>query len=98
MSVNHCWVSTLQSYARWYRGVNACRRAGSIWSDPCKCTHQHGSVSVFTFGDTLTVAEWTKKRFKQKYPGYDVQVLDAEGNKVVGNSTLETIRNTYVED
>ena len=47
---------------------------------------------------TWTVAEWIKKRFKQKYPGYDVQVLDAEGNKVVGNSTLETVRNTYVED
>ena len=47
---------------------------------------------------TWTAAEWTKKRFKQKYPGYDVQVLDAEGNKVVGNSTLETVRNTYVKD
>ena len=47
---------------------------------------------------TWTVAEWTKKRFKQKYPGYDVQVLDAEGNKVVGHSTLETVRKTYVKD
>ena len=46
---------------------------------------------------TWTVAEWTK-RFKQKYPGYDVQVLDTEGNKVVGHSTLETVRNTYVKD
>ena len=47
---------------------------------------------------TWTVAEWTKKRFKQKYPGYDVQVLDAEGTKVVGHSTLETVRTTYVKN
>ena len=28
MSVNHCWVSTMQPYAWRYRGVNVCQGAG----------------------------------------------------------------------
>lgn len=40
-----------------------------------------------------TVAEWVVKRFDQTYPGYEVRVLDADGNPVTSrNVKLKNIR------
>ena len=43
----------------------------------------------------MTVAYWKTKRFYPAYPGYDVDVLDADGNPCAGNTKLRTVRGTY---
>ena len=45
----------------------------------------------------MTVAKW-KEKFKQQYPGYDVEVLDGNGDVVQGRTQLSTLRDTYSED
>ncbi|HHQ4534894.1 hypothetical protein ACE1BS_21620 [Aeromonas jandaei] len=45
-----------------------------------------------------TVKEWKEKRFSQCYPGYDVEILDGDGEPVPGQTKLGTVRDTYVED
>jgi len=45
----------------------------------------------------MTVARW-KEKFKQQYPGYDVEVLDGNGDVVQGRTQLSTLRDTYSED
>ena len=45
----------------------------------------------------MTVAKW-KEKFKQPYPGYDVDVLDGNGDVVQGRTKLSTLRDTYSED
>lgn len=45
-----------------------------------------------------TVSEWKNKRFKQSYPGFDVKVLDADGNSVKGQTKLGTVRDTYIDE
>ena len=45
----------------------------------------------------MTVETWKRTRFKQIYPGYDVEVLDARQSSVRGNTRLATVRHTYHE-
>jgi hypothetical protein len=43
----------------------------------------------------FTVARWKHNRFRPSFPGFDVDVLDAFGNVVPGNTKLRTVRDTY---
>ncbi|HTU70354.1 MAG TPA: hypothetical protein VMF11_08515 [Candidatus Baltobacteraceae bacterium] len=46
--------------------------------------------------DNWTVARWKQERFKSVYPGFEVEVLDGDGNFVeYGNTLLETVRDSY---
>ena len=42
-----------------------------------------------------TVSEWKIKRFQKQYPGYEVEILDGDGNEVRGNMTLGNVRDSY---
>lgn len=42
-----------------------------------------------------TVASWRDGRFRQEYPGFDVQVLFADGSVAHGRTQLATVRSTY---
>ncbi|MEI7027564.1 hypothetical protein [Paenibacillus sp. y28] len=44
-----------------------------------------------------TVSEWKKKKFSQAYPGYDVEVLNGDGEPVSGQTKLITVRDSYIE-
>ncbi len=48
--------------------------------------------------DSWTVADWKRERFAATYPGFNVEVLDADGDPVPGQTRLESVRDTYVED
>lgn len=43
----------------------------------------------------MTVEEWRTKRFAPTYPGYECEVLYADGKQANGNAKLETVRATY---
>ena len=40
---------------------------------------------------------WKQARFRQTYPGYDVDVVDGYNSSVQGNSKLATVRGSYEE-
>lgn len=42
-----------------------------------------------------TVSEWRAKRFESCFPGYDVAVLDGNGNNVTGQLKLSNLRSSY---
>lgn len=42
------------------------------------------------------VAEWETNKFARYYPDYQVEVLDSQGNVVRRNTTLGTVRDTYL--
>jgi len=44
------------------------------------------------------VAEWETNKFARYYPNYQVEVLDSQGNVVRRNTTLGTVRDTYLEE
>jgi hypothetical protein len=44
---------------------------------------------------TATVADWRRARFMLRYPGFEVEVVDARGNPVHGGTLLRTVRATY---
>ena len=47
----------------------------------------------------MTVNEWKKVRFVKSYPGFDVVVLDGDGNSITaGQTKLGTVRDTYLEE
>lgn len=46
----------------------------------------------------MTVSDWRETRFYPAYPGYDVDVLDADGNPVSGNMKLGTVRDSYSDE
>ena len=48
--------------------------------------------------NNMTVSEWKTKRFGQSYAGYDVVVYDGDGEVVSGQTTLGTVRDTYIDD
>ena len=48
--------------------------------------------------NSWTIAEWKKKRFSPQYQGFDVDILDGDGNPVDGRTTLGTVRDSYDED
>ena len=45
--------------------------------------------------DTWTVADWKRERFAPRYPGFEVDVVDGDGNLVTGQTRLETVRDSY---
>ena len=46
----------------------------------------------------VTVADWREGRFRKYYPGFDVAVLDGDGNRVHGGTLLATVRDSYMDD
>ncbi|HEX3468065.1 MAG TPA: hypothetical protein VHT05_08325 [Candidatus Elarobacter sp.] len=46
--------------------------------------------------DAWTVADWRDGRFCNLYPGFDIDVLDGDGEVVTaGQTRLETVRDSY---
>ena len=43
----------------------------------------------------ITVESWKATRFRPSYPGFQVDVVDAQGKSVQGNTKLGTVRDTY---
>jgi len=43
----------------------------------------------------MTVEGWKQRRFRAIYPGFDADVLMANGEPARGNTFLETVRNSY---
>ncbi len=48
--------------------------------------------------NNMTVETWKENRFRQTYPGFDVTVLDGDGNNCPGNTLLATVRDSYIEE
>jgi hypothetical protein len=48
--------------------------------------------------NSMTVGAWRATRFHPAYVGFDVDVLDARGSAVAGNTRLATVRDTYLGD
>jgi hypothetical protein len=46
----------------------------------------------------MTVEAWKENRFHPTYPGFEVDVEDAYGHSVHGNTKLGTLRDTYLEE
>jgi hypothetical protein len=47
--------------------------------------------------NNMTIKDW-KNKFSKQYPGYEVEVVDGDGNSTPGQTTLGTLRDTYNED
>lgn len=45
----------------------------------------------------ITVESWKESRFRSSFPGFEVDVMDARGKSVQGNTKLETVRDTYAK-
>ncbi len=45
--------------------------------------------------DDFTVEHWKTTRFRPSYPGFEVDVMDARGKSVQGNTKLGTVRESY---
>jgi hypothetical protein len=45
--------------------------------------------------DDMTVEDWKQNRFRKLFSGFDVDVLNARGRAVPGNTKLRTVRNSY---
>lgn len=57
-----------------------------------------GRIEHFRMRDASPVAEWRARRFWNVYPGFDVDVLDGDGEIVTaGQTLLQTVRETYEE-
>ena len=48
--------------------------------------------------NSMTVSNWKEQRFLPKYPGFHVDVLDAFGIVMAGNTLLSTVRDSYTDD
>jgi hypothetical protein len=48
--------------------------------------------------NSTNVHAWREHRFLQAFPGFVVEVLDADGAAVHGNTRLSSVRDTYLED
>jgi hypothetical protein len=46
---------------------------------------------------SANVREWIDRRFKTAYPGFDVEVFDADGRHMHGRTRLTTVRDTYLD-
>lgn len=45
----------------------------------------------------MNVSTWREQRFKQLYPGFECDVLDADGSDCHGATLLSTVRDSYTE-
>lgn len=48
--------------------------------------------------NVATVNSWKQLRFYMQFPGYDVNVLYADGTVARGNTTLGKVRDSYMDD
>lgn len=48
--------------------------------------------------DDMTVSEWREIRFFPSYSGFEVAVIDGDGNAVHGGTKLGTVRDTYSDE
>ena len=48
--------------------------------------------------NSLTVETWKTNRFRPSYPGFDVEVINGDGEGVPGNTLLSNVRDTYADD
>jgi len=48
--------------------------------------------------NSMTVTQWKDQRFKDRYPDFDVDVLDGDGEAVHGGTLLGTVRDSYDDD
>ena len=46
---------------------------------------------------SMTVSKWRKHRFNQYYSGWQVDVLNADGDAVPGHTKLLKVRESYAE-
>jgi hypothetical protein len=44
---------------------------------------------------TSTVRDWIERRFKPRYPGYDVVVFLGDGARAHGNTRLQNVLSSY---
>jgi hypothetical protein len=47
--------------------------------------------------DAWSVADWRRERFAVTYPGFNVDVLNGDGEAVPGQTRLESVRDSYEE-
>lgn len=47
--------------------------------------------------NAFSVKDW-KEKFHRQYPGYEADVLKADGGKASGQTKLSTVRDTYLEN
>lgn len=47
--------------------------------------------------NSYTVSSWRKARFSWQYPGFDVAILDGDGNRCHGGTKLSTVRDSYLD-
>ena len=45
--------------------------------------------------NSMTVTGWKTGRFRKRYTGFDIDVLDASNGKVDGRTLLRNVRATY---
>ena len=61
---------------------------------------RNGLLGAYPFrrklGGTKTVGQWKRERFESTYPGYSCNVLKADDQIAVGQTLLQTIRNSYI--
>lgn len=61
-----------------------------------------GSVKQYGYRRALKhskrVTDWRDGRFARTYPGFGVDVLDAEGRAAHGRTLLGTVRDSYLEE
>jgi hypothetical protein len=43
----------------------------------------------------MTVEAWRRVRFRTRFPGYEVKVVNADGSEAHGRTLLKTVRATY---
>lgn len=46
----------------------------------------------------MTVSEWRAARFEPSYPGFEVVVLDGDGNEAHGGTKLGNLRDSYEDE
>jgi hypothetical protein len=46
----------------------------------------------------MTVEGWKERRFRPVYPGFEVEIIMADGSLARGNTRLETVRASYEDD
>jgi hypothetical protein len=46
----------------------------------------------------MTVEGWKERRFRSIYPGFDVEIIMADGSLARGNTLLETVRASYEDE
>ena len=75
-------------------GFEACiRQAGRDVRGDASLPRQYEAVRMMR--NSCTVSDF-KNKFGRQFPGYDIDVLKANGNKATGQTKLSTVRDTYL--